>query len=611
MQLLVALSVFIPMVANQFDLSAGFNVGISQVLAIGLQGQGLPWWAAVCAVLVMGAAVGLANGLLITRVKIDSFIATLGTGTILYGLNAWYTGGQQVLASLPPEFLAISGSVWIVPAPAIYALAASLTLWIVFEYLPLGRYLYVLGASPRAAELNGISAKRYITLGFVAAGTLAAFAGVVLQSQLQVGQSSVGQEYLLPAFTAALLGATSIRPGRVNVWGTVLAVAGAGGDRRGPEPTRRAFLCRAAVQWLDADPGGWPRGSGGRASPAPRHASGESGRRGRAPPRSSNNPRGYAMSDKQPSSESLSPVLKADWFNSRWGKEDQRGNGNLMTREKVLEAVKLIKTGEIVSLGMPYDARMPLAPGRAYALRMPGGPTGGPYGGKSKTIWNDEFIATEIGQIGTQMDALGHLGCMCGMRGDKTSMLFYNGNRLSDMWSPYGLKKLGIENAPPFFTRGVLFDVQGLKGRVLDVGEEIALADLKSCLERQGVPEQTIVPGDAVFVRTGHGTRWYTETRTFYDGAPGIGLECARWFSSLQVCVVGADNFAVEVVPPVDPEIFHPCHQHLIMENGIHLHEGMTFEGLVERQAWVFAYVFAPLPIVGATGSPGNPIAML
>jgi kynurenine formamidase len=260
---------------------------------------------------------------------------------------------------------------------------------------------------------------------------------------------------------------------------------------------------------------------------------------------------------------------------------------------------------------MPYDARMPLAPGRAYALRMPGGPTGGPYGGKSKTIWNDEFIATEIGQIGTQMDALGHLGCMCGMRGDKTKMLFYNGNRLSDMWSPYGLKKLGIENAPPFFTRGVLFDVQGLKGRVLDAGEEIALADLKACLERQGVAEEVITPGDAVFVRTGHGSRWYTETRTFYDGAPGIGLECARWFSSLQVCVVGADNFAVEVVPPVDPEVFHPCHQHLIMENGIHLHEGMTFEGLVERQAWVFAYVFAPLQIVGATGSPGNPIALL
>src|SRR6478735_8002984 len=224
-QALVALSVLIPMTSNQFDLSAGFNVGISQVLAIGLQGQGLPWWGAVGAVLAMGALVGLINGILVTRVKIDSFIATLGTGTILYGLNAWYTGGQQVLASLPPEFLALSGNIGVVPAPAVYAGVVAIALWVVFEYLPLGRFLYVLGASPRAAELNGISAKRYITLGFVTAGLLSAFAGVVLQSQLQVGQSSVGQEFLLPAFTAALLGATSIRPGRVNVWGTVLAVA--------------------------------------------------------------------------------------------------------------------------------------------------------------------------------------------------------------------------------------------------------------------------------------------------------------------------------------------------------------------------------------------------
>jgi ribose transport system permease protein len=224
-QALLALAVFIPMTANHFDLSAGFNLGISQVLAIGLQGQGLPWWAAVAVVLAMGALVGLANGFLVTRVKIDSFIATLGTGTILYGLNAWYTGGQQVLAELPAPFLAISGSIGVVPLPALYTLACSLGLWIVFEYLPLGRYLYVLGASPRAAELNGIAAKKYVTLGFVAAGTLASFAGIVLQSQLQIGQSSVGQEYLLPAFTAALLGATSVRPGRVNVWGTVLAVS--------------------------------------------------------------------------------------------------------------------------------------------------------------------------------------------------------------------------------------------------------------------------------------------------------------------------------------------------------------------------------------------------
>src|SRR5262249_39071373 len=84
-----------------------------------------------------------------------------------------------------------------------------------------------------------------------------------------------------------------------------------------------------------------------------------------------------------------------------------------------------------------------------------------------------------------------------------------------------------------------------------------------------------------------------------------------KWFASLEVVVVGADNFAVEVVPPVDPEVFHPCHQHLIMENGIYLHEGMTFEGLIARNAYEFAYIFAPLKIVGATGSPGNPIAVI
>jgi kynurenine formamidase len=305
------------------------------------------------------------------------------------------------------------------------------------------------------------------------------------------------------------------------------------------------------------------------------------------------------------------PTLGLEWQVSRWGTDDQRGNGNLMNPAKVLEASQLIKTGEIVSLGHLYDSAMPLAPGRSFALRMPGGPTGGPEGGTSRTIWNDEFIATEIGQIGTHMDALGHLGCQCGAKGDRTNMLFYNGNRLSDMWSPYGLKKLGIENAPPFFTRGVLFDVQGLKGRVLDVGEEIKLADLKACLARQKVREDTITPGDAAFIRTGHGSRWRTHAATFYDGAPGIGLECARWLADKQVCVVGADNFAVDVVPPADPEVFHPCHQHLIMKHGIYLHEGMNLDGVAERKAYVFVYIFAPLPIVGGTGSPGNPLAIL
>jgi ribose transport system permease protein len=93
-----------------------------------------------------------------------------------------------------------------------------------FEYFPVGRYLYAIGANRRAAELVGIPIARYVTGAFVASGVIAAFAGLVLGSRLQVGQSNIGPEYLLPAFVGALLGATTIKPGRVNAWGTLIAV---------------------------------------------------------------------------------------------------------------------------------------------------------------------------------------------------------------------------------------------------------------------------------------------------------------------------------------------------------------------------------------------------
>ncbi len=225
---LISLAVMIPLASNNFDLSVASTLGITQVLANGLQTQqGLGWQMAALLCLALGAAVGLFNGLLVTRARINSFIATLGTGTLLLGLNQWYTGGMQVVGMLPPDFLALSGRIpgTGIPAALAYVLAIALVLWVVFDYLPVGRFLYVIGESPRAAELTGIPAGLYVTLAFVASGVIAAFAGIVLQAQLQVGQSTVGQELMLPAFTGALLGATAVRPGRPNVWGTVLAVA--------------------------------------------------------------------------------------------------------------------------------------------------------------------------------------------------------------------------------------------------------------------------------------------------------------------------------------------------------------------------------------------------
>ena len=225
---LIAFAVMIPLASNNFDLSVASILGISQVLANGLQTQqGLPWQVAALICVALGAFVGFVNGLLVTRAMINSFIATLGSGTLLLGLNQWYTGGRQVVGLLPAGFVAISGRIPLtgIPLAVVYVLVAAMVLWVVFDYLPLGRFLYVIGDSPRAAKLTGISIPFYVTLAFVASGTLAAIAGVILQAQLQVGQSTVGQELMLPAFTGALLGATAIRPGRPNVWGTLLAVA--------------------------------------------------------------------------------------------------------------------------------------------------------------------------------------------------------------------------------------------------------------------------------------------------------------------------------------------------------------------------------------------------
>ncbi|MCJ8151271.1 cyclase family protein [Shinella sedimenti] len=310
--------------------------------------------------------------------------------------------------------------------------------------------------------------------------------------------------------------------------------------------------------------------------------------------------------------DKINPALGTEWFPSRWGANDERGAGNLLGPHKVLQARDLIRTGETVSLGFPYRVGMPLSPGRTFGLKMPGGPTGGPEGAVSRTIWNDDFICTEIGQIGTHMDALGHLGHQVTYPCGHCDTLVYNGNKLSEIWSPYGLKKLGIEKAPIFFTRAVLLDVQGLFGRPLENGFVITPDHLRQCLVRQGMnPDDWLSQGDVVLIRTGHGSRFFSEAETWYDGEPGLGLEAAEYLSALQPVIVGADNFAIDVVPPVDPDIVLPCHQHLIMRHGIYLHEGMNLDPIAETGRYEFVYGFAPLAIEGATGSPGTPFAIL
>ena len=224
---LLSLAAMIPMAAGRIDLTVGYGIVIWHILTISLQTKfGIPWPMAVLSVLVLGAFVGFLNGMLVEVAKIDSFIATLGTGTILYALALWHTGGRQMVGALPDGFYAINGTfIYGLPITAYYLLTITVVLWLILEYTPIGRFLYAIGANPRAAELNGIPTRKFVVGAFVTSGTMTALAGVLLASKLRIGQASVGLEFLLPALVGAFLGSTTIKPGRVNVWGTVVGVA--------------------------------------------------------------------------------------------------------------------------------------------------------------------------------------------------------------------------------------------------------------------------------------------------------------------------------------------------------------------------------------------------
>ncbi|MEY9626420.1 ABC transporter permease [Sinorhizobium fredii] len=223
---ILSLAAMIPMASGRIDLTVGYGIVLWHILAISLQTMfGVPWPLAVLIVLLLGALTGFLNGLLVEVARIDSFIATLGTGTILYALALWHTGGRQVVGVLPEGFYALNGTMVLgLPITGFYVLVLALVLWLVLEYLPIGRYVYAIGANPKAAALNGIPVRRFVIGAFVSSGTLAALAGVLLASKLRIGQASVGLEYLLPALVGAFLGSTTIKPGRVNVWGTMIGV---------------------------------------------------------------------------------------------------------------------------------------------------------------------------------------------------------------------------------------------------------------------------------------------------------------------------------------------------------------------------------------------------
>ena len=135
----------------------------------------------------------------------------------------------------------------------------------------------------------------------------------------------------------------------------------------------------------------------------------------------------------------------------------------------------------------------------------------------------------------------------------------------------------------------------------------ISVDDLEAALRRQ---KMKITAGDAVLIHTGHGGLWMIDNDEYSRGAPGIGMEAARWLAARKVVMTGADTSTVEVIPSEDPNAAFPVHQELLVRHGIYNMENLDLAELARDQVYEFTFVFSPVKLKGATGSPGNPIAI-
>ncbi|MCW5976990.1 MAG: cyclase family protein [Bryobacteraceae bacterium] len=294
--------------------------------------------------------------------------------------------------------------------------------------------------------------------------------------------------------------------------------------------------------------------------------------------------------------QSWEPPADARRCPSKWGAGDQRGSGNHMKPETVLRAARLIRSGEVFELGHVLSPSIPFFGARHLDItvkRTVMNP------GANRRGSNEEWVATELGQVGTQFDAFAHQTI-----GDS----LYNCFKLDEIATRTGFTKLGVENAGFLMTRGVLLDVAALKGvDTLLETYEITAEDLEAALARQNL---TIQPGDAIFINTGWSRLWSADKSRYLGRSPGIGIAAAEWLVRQDPMLIGADNPSVEISPNPDTRISLPVHQIMLVVHGIHLLENLKLEQLAARRIHEFAFMLQPLKLQGATGSTVAPVAI-
>lgn len=221
--MIIAGGLTMAVIVGELDLSIGFAASLHGVLVTGfIVRSGLPISVSIALILLAGALIGLVNGLIVTKIKVNSVIATLGVGTILTGLSFAYSAGVPIVAGVPEAFLQISLGRWLfgIPNNIVIMMVVLGGLWLLVEKSAIGQEIQAVGGNPAAARLAGINVDRIKILGFVISGVCAALTGVLLAARLGSGTTSAADSYLLTAFAAVFLGSATLRDGEFHIIGT-------------------------------------------------------------------------------------------------------------------------------------------------------------------------------------------------------------------------------------------------------------------------------------------------------------------------------------------------------------------------------------------------------
>lgn len=288
-----------------------------------------------------------------------------------------------------------------------------------------------------------------------------------------------------------------------------------------------------------------------------------------------------------------------DLGSKRWGPADEIGSANHVTPERVVEAARLVKTGKTYALGIETNTRTPSFPPRSFRLTIvQPGQAGNDGIGANRATYNDDIVDGWMG-TGSQLDGLGHIG---------VGHVYYQNTPLADFADPTGLTKFGIEKVPPLVARGILLDMAAHYGTALvPEGTAFNRAEIEAVAKAQGVE---IREGDVVLFHTGWLTLIGKDDARFNKGEPGLGVDGAKYLVGKGVVAVGADNWALEVLPAEDPRLAFPVHQELIPRSGTYILENMNTGPLAADKAYEFLFVLGVPRITGAVQAIINPIAI-